>query len=248
MAARTGVSSETIKAYELGRRHPGRETLVTIATELKLDRAQRNAILEGAGYATDSELLRPRNDDYDFTLAEAQTEIDRYPWPAHVNNDLMEVLCANHAMRSLWRAVGDSNVGAPVESNVMALASDPRVGGIIRNWDEVVGVGVGIMKGHLRGAELRPEGSSPYFSAVMQRYLQGPPEFIARLLRLWETVEPRSPKMRWTVPVILDHPLGGEMRFEWASSICSERDGLYFMDWIPVDAATWAALEQLKGG
>lgn len=248
MASRTGLSAETIKAYEIGRRKATRETLAVLATELKLDRSQRNAIFEDAGYATDSELLRPTNEDNDFTLTEAQAEIDRYAWPAHVNNDLMEVLATNAPARSLWRNVGPEHVGEPVESNVMTLASDPNVGGRIKNWDEVVGVGIGIMKGHLRGAETRPEGSSAYFGAVMKRYLQGAPEFVAGLLRLWESVEPRSPKRRWTVPVELDHPEAGLMHFEWASSICSERDGLYFMDWIPVDAATWAALERLKGG
>ncbi len=245
LARLSGVSPETIKGYELGRRRPTGETLELLLDALRVERGARAGLLEAAGFAPHAERLRPRPDTYGFRLEDAQREIDSYEWPAQVNNELMEVVAANAAAAVLWGR-SDKEIGQPVASNLMGVASHPEFGGRIRNWEQVVSVGVGIMKGHTRGNELDPERLSPYYAKVLQEFLAGDPQYIARLLRLWESVEPRTPKSRWTIPVVLDHPDVGEMRFTWLSSMCNEIDGLFFNDWMPMDGRTWSALDELK--
>jgi len=240
-----GVSAETIKGYELGRRRPTGETLELLLDALRVERGKRAELLEAAGFAPHAERLRPRPDSYGFSIEDAQKEIDSYAWPSQVNNELMEVVALNHAAVSLW-AASEQEAGRPVQSNLMGVASHPAFGGRIRNWEQVVSIGVGIMKGHTRGAERDPESLSPYYARVMQEFLAGDPQYVARLLRLWETVEPRSPKSRWATPVILDHPTAGELHFTWISSMCNEIDGLFFNDWMPMNGRTWAAIEELK--
>ena len=244
LARRAGVSIESLKAYELGRRKPSREVLKSLLDHLRVERGHRSAILDAAGYAPGRDEFVPSGESYGFTVAEAQREVDLYPWPSQVNNELMEVVAANRAALALWSAAEDEP-GRPVLSNMMAGASHPRFGGRIRNWEEVVAVGVGIMKGHPRGNEPDLEGLSPYFAGVLQQFLSGEPAYVARLLHLWEGVEPRSPKARWTVPVIIDHPDQGELRFVLVSSVCNEPAGLFFADWIPQDGRTWGAVAAL---
>lgn len=243
-AGRASISAEALKSYELGRRRPTATTLEAILDALRVERGARARILESVGFASREELLRPEPDGYGFTIEEARAEIDGYAWPSQVNNELMEVVAANDAARALWN-VGPALEGQPVASNLMSVASHPDFGGRIRNWDDLIAVGIGIMKGHPRGNEPAPEGQSGYFTKVMTDFLGGDPRYIARLLKLWDTVEPRSPKSRWSVPVIVDHPTAGELRFTLVSSMCNELEGLFFNDWMPLDGATWAGLETL---
>ncbi len=245
LARLAGISAETIKGYALGRRRPTGETLELLLDALRVERGKRADLLEAAGFAPHAEKLRPRPDTYGYSIEEAQREIDSYAWPSQVNNELMEVVALNHAAMALWSA-SEEEAGRPVHSNLMGVASHPAFGGRIRNWEQVVSIGVGIMKGHTRGHERDPESLSPYYAKVMQEFLSGDPQYVARLLRLWETVEPSSPKSRWATPVILDHPTAGDLRFTWVSSMCNEIDGLFFNDWVPMDGRTWAAIEDMK--
>jgi hypothetical protein len=56
---------------------------------------------------------------------------------------------------------------------------------------------------------------------------------------LWEAVEPRTPKVRWTYRICWDAPGIGEVRFRITVSTCNEPLALSFNDWIPEDAESW---------
>ena len=131
----------------------------------------------------------------------------------------------------------------PGEHNLLSVASDPRFGGKIANWDEAVGIGVSILKAH--GLE-EPEESSGYFASVMKHLSESDPKYVARFLNVWQNTPARDAKCRWHYPVVWEEPELGRLRFRVVVNTASEPDGLAFNDWIPLDAPTWDALERLK--
>lgn len=245
LASVANVSAQTVKAYELGLRNPSQDLLIALLDALKADRSLRNSVLIGAGFAPDGAELGPQNDDYMFGLREAEESIRQRPWPAHVNNELMEVVAANEVAQKLWDVDLAREYNTPVQRNMLTVASTPRFADCVANWDEMVSVGISIMKGHHRGAEEVPEGTSQYFAAVMQLLFAGDPKYVTRFLTLWESVPPRSPKIWWSYPVVWVRDQA-VLRFTATVSLANEQDGLYFHDWIPMDGATATALDEIK--
>ena len=245
LAAIAGVSAPAIKSYELGLRQPTHETLLALLDALKVDRHARNALLMDAGYAPDGRQLSPQNHNYAFSFEEAAETVTRLRWPAHVNNEFMEVVAANDIVQRIWDVDLGREYNEPVVRNMIAVATNPRFADRLVNWDEMVSVGISIMKGHHRGSEQLPEGQSHYFMAVMQHVLEGDPRYVQRLLALWERVPPRQPKIRWHYPVVWDHADVGRLQFTVSVTVANEDDGLYFNDWIPDDAQTLERVQKL---
>ena len=243
LATAAGVSSQTIKAYELGLRRPSRALLSSILDALKLERGARNRILTAAGFAPDGLSLRPQPYELMFTLEEAAAEVERYPWPAFVANELMEVLAANRVAQRLWGVDLLAEFPTPVERNLLNLASKARFAERLANWDEAVKVMIAVLKGHHRGAETL-EQPSLYFEAVLREFSKGDKRFVGRFLSSWDNTPPAPPKMRWSYPVVWDAP-AGRMRFHCFVSAANEVDGLSFNDWIPLDGETWRRLALL---
>ncbi|TMB69402.1 MAG: helix-turn-helix transcriptional regulator [Chloroflexi bacterium] len=243
LAQRAGVSLGTVKAYEHGERHPSRDSLLAILNALALEQIARNEILTSAGFAPQGAPLAPDvTPGYVFTLDEAARHIEEHPWPACVVNEVMEIVAANTVAQRLWDVDFARELTTPIERNFLSVASNPRFASKVPNWDEGVGVGVAILKGHHRDPQTSPEASTAYFAGVMEHFLQGDPQYIARFLKLWEEVPPRAPKVRWSFPVLWDEPGLARMSFKVLISSASEPDALAFNDWIPTDAATWEAL------
>ena len=246
VSRRAHVSANSLKAYEAGRRHPSRPYLAAILDVLKLDRAERNKILGAAGYATDSYELGPwRYSEYMFTPKEAAEFIEGYSWPAFLVEEMLNVSAANATAQRLWRIDLRTEFLGPDERNVFCVASDPRFGGRCRNLPEVMTMMAALFKGHHRGAESL-EDPSPYFAAMLHRFLAGDPKYIQPMLRAWQDAVPRTPKIRWEYPMVWDDPDVGTLRFRAMVNTASEPDGLAFNDWIPLDAATWDGLARLE--
>jgi transcriptional regulator with XRE-family HTH domain len=224
LASLAQVSPQTIKAYEHGLRHPTRHLLGAILDALKLDRLTRNEVLEGVGFAPDGRYLGPGGaPGYMYTLADAHAHADSLPWP------------------SFWAVDLEREFPDPIDRNMLGLASNPRFGDRIDNWDEMVGVGIAVFKGHHLGPE-SIENASPYFGEVMRRFVQGSPEYAARFGELWQTAEPHSAKVRWVYPVRWKEPDVGLIDFVAVVTTANEEEGLAFNDWIPVGAESWANL------
>lgn len=239
-----GVSAETIKAYESGRRKPSREMLEAVLDALNVQVIERNRIVTGAGYVAGATLFPPEVEpDYFFTVEQAAAEIERSPWPACVVNDMMDVLAANRIAQTLWDIDFDSELTGLGERNLLSVASTPRFAERVPNWDEAVAVAVGIMKAKGVG---EPEQSSGYFGAVVQNFLSGDPQYVARFLNVWQNTPPQKAKCRWDYPIVWEEPGLGRLTFRVVVNTCSEPDGLSFNDWMPMDAATWEALERLR--
>jgi transcriptional regulator with XRE-family HTH domain len=247
LALQAGVSGAAIKAYEQGVRDPPRSVVVSILDALKVDRGTRTRILNQAGFASDSDVLSPSRDpDYYFSLEEALAEAETHPWPIAVQSELMEVLGANQLMQRIWGVDLERELHNPVERNVLSVISLPRFEDRLLNWDEVCEVALSVVKGHHLGAETAPEGSSAYFTAVMQHFMTGVPAYVTRLAEIWERTESIPWKVRWWCPVEWRDPDVGLMRFHALFTTASEHDGMAFMDWIPVDGQTSRAMEGLR--
>ena len=241
-----GVSPETIKAYELGSRRPTRTYLVAILNALKVERFTRNDILTAAGFAPDGlELGSAHLPHYMYTLAEIVEHVERMPWPAFVLNEMTEVVCCNRLTERLWDIDLEREFPNPIDRNMLSVASLPRFAARVENWDDVMKVGLAVFKGHHRGPESLDQ-ASPYFSQVIQRFMKGAPEYVGRIMHLWQETEARQPKIRWEYEVRWNEPGIGRMGFLSVVNTANEPDGLAFNDWIPLDAQTWEGLEKLR--
>lgn len=241
------ISEETVRSYERGARRPSRARLVAMLDALKVDRAQRNRILEAYGDPPDGLALRPDIAQASFTLDEAAREVERYRWPAFVLDEHGQVLAANRAAQRLWGIDFDAEFTEPAARHLLSVASNPRFADRCVNWDEAISIMASGWKYDHRGTE-DLEQPSPHLAAVFEHFMKGDPVYIARFIELWQKAEPLQYKMRWSYPIVWNEPGAGEMRFHCFISSASELDGYVFSDWIPLDAESWLALERVLQG
>lgn len=246
VATRVSLSAEAVRNYETGRRHPSRENLIAILNALQVEQAERNRILIAARYAPEGPPMAAGvTSGYVFTIEEAAHQIEEYSWPSMIINEAFEVVAANGVAQRLWGINLFRDFPTPIDRNLISVATDPRFAPKVKNWDEAVATAAAILKGHHRGAETLPEGSGAYFAEVMRRFFARDPQYVARFLRVWEETPPRTPKVRWSWPVVWEEPDIGTMRFKVLVSSCSEPDALAFNDWIPLDAVSWEVLSRV---
>ena len=241
-----GVSENTVKSYKLGRRRPSRHHLGALLTGYQLNHEERRSILEGAGFVGDDRSAAENAVRIYFTAEQAVADVQRRPWPAFVLDEFSRVVGANDAVQRLWGVDLRYEFTSPVERNLLSVASNPRFADRFVNWDEALRLILSVFKAH-DWAPGRIEDPAPYFAAVLEHFMKGDPKYVARFIKLWaEAPAVWNNTERFTYPVVWDEPGIGIMRFESLSSSASDPDGLAFNDWIPVDAATWLRLEQLK--
>ncbi len=239
------ISVSSLGKYETGVRHPSRLSLVRMLDVLKAPRDVRDEILVAAGYPADSSLLGPSNADYFFEREEALRDLEGRPWPAALVDEVMQVLGANRLLQRVWDVSLDARHPDPVARNLMSVVSHPRIATKLVNWREAVKVGIATMKGHRRGAE-DLSSLSPYFASVIDRFVEGVPHRVGELQELWDRTPARAPKIRWSFPVTWQLDGLPRMRFEVVVNTANHAKRLAFLDWIPVDAVTWEAIESLR--
>ncbi|MDP2674583.1 MAG: helix-turn-helix transcriptional regulator [Dehalococcoidia bacterium] len=248
LAALSGVPADTIRRWEDGTRNPTLPRLLRVLDALDCPSAEANDILEGAGFPTQRTLFpTDRFPHYFYTVDELQIVVEEVPWPEFVLNDNIEIVAANLTAQAVWR------IDLPQEKarrkrqqiNLLSVASGPEFIGHVVNWDEAVATLASVLKGRPRDPHTLDQ-PDPYFNAVLADFAQGDPAFLGRLIEVFASAPSRDPKCRWTYPVHWKDDDFGEMRFIAVVNTASEPDGLAFNDWIPVDAASWNNLEQVK--
>jgi len=244
LARLSGISPETLRAYEVGRRKPSRQNLDAVLDALKLDRTEGNRIRLAVGFAPDSHDYGTPSVADQYTIAELQVELERLPWPAFAANELMEIVAANRIIQKLWRVDLGREFLEPIERNALKVASSPRFARHLVNWDEAIGGLLGMWKGHHRGPESL-DASSPYFQRLLKDFLAGDPTYVRRFLDVWERTPAREPKVRIHYRVVWHDDAVGEMRFLGIQGTANMWEALAWNDWIPVDAESWQRLEQL---
>lgn len=244
LAERAVVSLAAVKAYEQGKRHPSRPYLVALLDALKLPVMERNAILVGAGYASDVLEIVPDQLDMDFTPSAAQAELDRLAWPSFVLNDALEVVLYNHCVEQLWDVDIVREYPNVADRSMLSVATDPRYADRVLNWEEAVGTMAAVFKGHYRGGE-DLETPSPAFAAILARLLAGDPRYVARFLKIWQDIAPAPLLLRWHYRIVWDVPAIGPIELDCIVSHCNRERAWAFNDWIPVGAGSWANLTAL---
>lgn len=160
LAERAALSVDAIRAYEQGRRKPSPRALTAVLDALNLDRTEANNIRLGLGLAPDHRDYGTPTIADQFTVSELDDELQKLPWPAFAANELMEIVAANQPAQTLWGVDLSREFLEPTERNLLRIASTPRFADHCLNWDEVIGVMVGMWKGPHRGAESLGEPSS----------------------------------------------------------------------------------------
>jgi transcriptional regulator with XRE-family HTH domain len=228
-----GVSVETVRAYEVGRRQPSRGTLLRLLLALRASRLDRNRVLLGAGFREDDQPPGVEPDAPDLRFDEAVSEILASPWPACVCDDVATVLAANPAILRLWEAPTGWEQLTPVERNLFARLSEPAFGDRVDNREEVASYAIATYKAHY-GAEAIATGSSPYLAAIVDRFMNGRSVYLRRFARVWATTAPALRKRRFRFPLIWRTGAGGRRRFV-VVSLVNLANGLFVYDRVPVD-------------
>ena len=244
LAERCGLSKEAIRGYEDGRRHPKREHLMRLLTALRLDAIDRRQMMVDAGFAPDSRVDAELIAQISHTIDSAVAECTRHPWPAFVLDDIGDIAGANAAYEALtgW----DFSRGSGAERNAFCLVAIPSFADHLVNFDEMASTIMSIFKAsRVSPQDLQHPG--PRFGPAMQRFLAGDPEYVKRMLDIWQ----RTPidwthREHWSYPVVWRHTPGVILRFEAIVTSASLIDDLLIIDWIPLDAKTWRALERIK--
>ena len=244
LAARAGVSSESIKAYEFGRRKPPREVLTALLDTLSVHALQRDWILEEVGYASDGRMTGKDRLDPEHSWSEALAEIEAVPWPAAISNEAMDTIAANAVCQRLWGVDLSKEFNTPVHRNLLAQMSNPRIADQLLNWEEAVRILLSMVKGSYGDVAEHGE-SSGYFQSVMAHFLAGEPRYVQAAMRLWMDVEPAILKWRFRYPVVWQHPREGVLRFEVVVNPVNRAERIVINDWIPIDAPTWDGVRRL---
>lgn len=243
LAERCGLSKEAIRGYEDGRRRPKREHLAQVLNALKLDSIDRRQVMVDAGFAPDTRVDAELLTENWHTVESAIAECQRHAWPAFVLDEIGDIAGANAAYEALTGL--DLSRGSRAERNAFALASMPSYADHLVNFDDSVSVILGVFKSsRLAPEDLRRPG--PRFKDAIARFAAGDPKYVQRVGEIWE----RTPidwarKEHWSYPVVWRHAPGVIMRFESLVTTASIVDELLIIDWIPVDAKTWRALERI---
>lgn len=248
VAGLAGVPSHTLRRWEDGSRRPPEPRLRRLLDALKLTGTEGNDILRDAGYHVEPTLYPNwRFPNYFYTIDEVQRVVEDVPWPEMVLDNNVGLIAANKAMAAVWRVnlEAERRKRSRAQMNLLSVASDHHFADRVMNWEELISVIIGVVKGQPERPESL-EQPSAYLNAVLEEFAKGDRVFLERLLDVWASCEPIPAKCRWSYRVVWVDPDFGEMRFHALVSTCSEPAGLAFSDWHPTDAETWQVLEQVK--
>lgn len=246
LAARAAVSEASIRAYESGARHPARETLNALLDALAVEPIRRHQIQVGAGYATDGGIVGAAPSGPDYSLEEAKAEIQRYPWPAHINNEMFEVLDANRLMQAVWGVDMETERHSSVERSFVVAMSDKPFADRVLNWDDSMTLIARMIKGSHTEAGVESNAMNPYLASIAQSFLMGDPGYVQRFLRIWADCTPLLQKRRFTCPLIWNHADLGRMNFWIVVNPANFDAYMTFCEWMPTDGDTHKKLDILR--
>lgn len=250
LASLVGISAESVRTYESGRRSPDYPGLLRLLGALEVPRGRAAAILEAAGYGHGASLFPPgRYPGYYFGADGAADLLAPLPWPAFVVDDRLEIVVANRAAEALWGVSLADELGSRSRASlsVLALAAEPRFRERLVNREELLATIISVLKGSPHGSRSIAE-PDPAFTEILARYAAVDPGGVTRLLALWERVPAREASVRWHYRVVWRDPGLGELTFLALVTTASEPGALAFNDWVPADASTAAALASRAPG
>ena len=142
-----GIGEATIDAWETGRRHPKRESLLRYCEQMDMSLAERRPVLADAGFEPEpndpaDELRRRRR----IGLRPYADEMEAYGWSFLLLDDYNDILAWN----SVAEAVAELNFAEHFETlgerNVVWLAATPHFRKHLLNWMDLIGRQVSFWK------------------------------------------------------------------------------------------------------
>jgi transcriptional regulator with XRE-family HTH domain len=239
LSERSGVSANSLKSYELGRRRPTRQNLSRLLTSMKLDELSRSVIFADAGFATEIPVERFREPN--ATRKEAVQLVRNRPWPAFLVDMRLEVLALSAAA---WRLLGEPERDLQQRPSVLTVVTRREMRVRVQNLVEILSLAVKLFK-HGVPEEPSLEAPGPYLSRILKQLLAGDPALIAQFAKLWETVPPLETRITGTLYDCVWNSDAGTIRFKCLITCLNAADGLYDHNWMPADARSHALLEEL---
>jgi transcriptional regulator with XRE-family HTH domain len=244
LASRAGISFESIKSYEAGRRRPKREQLARVLACLAADGQSRNLIFTAAGFAPDLPIGRFAEPNMSET--QAVRLVNGRPCPAFLLNYRAEVVAVNPPGRKLFGL--PSARPSRRRPETLTIAARHAIAERCENWETVVAQTIRIFKSG-EPAEGALSAPSPAFAPVLEAIAAGHPARMKRLSELWESTPPWQD--RWTgqaYPVIWMTGPRSRIRFDCLMSCLNTELGLFMHNYMPADAKSYQALEKLLAG
>ena len=247
LAAKGGISEDTVKAYEVGRRRPSPAALDRLFMVLNVDWRSRNDILTSGEFSPGPLWPGGRtNAERYLTVEEASEEVALRPWPSLVLNEKLEVLATNEAGYRIME-IDPERLSDPLKRSLLTIVTEPQMSQRLVNWDDAVAAMIALFKAHMDRAESLDEPSA-YFSAVLARIYEGDAGLVRRFLDLWEVTPGFYPqKVTWTYPVSFDFPDVGRINLRGFVNSVNDVHCLDIDDWIPVDSESFRHLDRLLG-
>jgi transcriptional regulator with XRE-family HTH domain len=241
-AARANISPATLKAYELGARHPTRDSLSALLIALQADPLTRDSVLSAAGFAPDGRSAGFQLPDPWYTFPEAAAFCHETTIPCCLTNQFFEVVAANGLIQRLWEEDLNRSRTGPYERSFLAMLTRRDVADHLLNWEEAISFPIGLAKGHYGGDMAATREANPYFAGAVDHLLKGDMAYVQRFLALWVTVPARHEKYRWWYPIVWQRGDGVVFRFQVLVNPADRSNLVAFNDWMPADGATWEAL------
>ena len=245
LAARAGLSPETVRKYEAGTRQAPRESLERILDVLQVPVGTRHRVLLDRGFHhPDTRFPPDRAPHYYFTAEELQGFVDETPWPQFVANELGELIAVNRRMQALWGVdlAAEQARRSRTRTNLLVAMAEPRFFERIANWEEICRYFVALYKAVPAGRTMLDD-PGPMFSEILSEFSSANPAALRVLFKLWQSTPKMTDKAHWLYPVIWREPGFPEINFRGVVSTASEPEGWGFNDWVPLDAASHATLE-----
>ena len=239
LAARAGLSEASVRAYEMGRRHPTREHLSRILDCLRLDRQTRNELLVDAGLAPDA--LDPH--DGSLSLREAIRLVHDRPWPAFVLNDVMEIIAGSRS--GMWLAgLTHKDLGDRVERNVLVIAAKVVAATEhMGDWGRIARRAIARMKAAGIGTLGDPD---PYFAAILDRIARVGAGLTREFAQQWDETPAEAPQvMSWSYSAQWTIRESGTLRLHCMAMRVNAHDPIEIHDFVPADAKSAAMLERV---
>ncbi len=240
LAERCGVSVDSLRSYELGRRRPTCDHLLDLLNCLKADEHSRGIILAGAGLAPESPVERFREPN--VPPREAVQLIRRRPLPAFLLNERAEVLAVSGAA---WRLLGMRDRDQrPRRRGAMSEIAFRMAAARLVNWDEVMSELIQFFKAG-QPENLSLDAAGPPISTTVKKLAAEEPARWGRVARLWESTPPFRGRMTGRTYSCVWRAEGGVIHFNVFVGCLNTEIGLYAHTLVPADAKSHRVLERL---
>jgi transcriptional regulator with XRE-family HTH domain len=246
LAARAGVSVETVRKYESGLRTPSRPRLLGLLQSMSVPRTRAAAILEAAGYVPEPEGSgAARRSSRGGDLDAAGAAMEQYPWPRLIVDERLQLARANLAARGLLGLAEAPDGRADARRHLLGVLVHPDVAGHVVNLDACLAVSAAAVRRAL-GRVASPADAGAIGDGIVAECATSSPSFSRRLLDAWEKAQASEPAARASSleMVWLDDD-DGQARFVATSSPVDALDGYRHLDLHPADAASHAILERI---